>query len=47
MSQGIREITEETLNMIKPEVKKALSTGYTVDLGLTGYELEAPSLLGR
>src|SRR5579875_1931121 len=40
---GITEITAETLAMIKPSVSKALSQGYTVGLGLTGYELEEPS----
>lgn len=40
---NIMDITAETIAMIKPDVKKALSQGYTVGLGLTGYELEAPS----
>lgn len=40
---GIREITEETLSMIQPEIKKAYSQGYTLGLGLTGFELDAPS----
>lgn len=36
-------ITQDILAKLKPDMLKAQSTGYAVDLGLTGYELEAPS----
>lgn len=36
-------VTEETLSTLSEPMKKALSTGYTVGMGLQGYELEAPA----
>ncbi|MFT8930023.1 MAG: hypothetical protein ABF969_11875 [Sporolactobacillus sp.] len=43
MPDAINSITAETLSMMKPAVKKALTQGFTVGTGLTGYELEEPS----
>lgn len=43
MPDTINSITEETLDQIKPAVKKAQTQGFTVGTGLTGYELEEPS----
>jgi hypothetical protein len=40
---GMNQVTAETLSMLKPSVKKALSEGITTELGLTGYQLEEPS----
>lgn len=43
MADTINSITAETMEMMKPAVKKALTTGIQVGTGLQGYELEEPS----
>src|SRR5579859_3202824 len=43
MPADLTAVTEETLNAMQEPMRKALATGYTVGLGLQGYELEAPA----
>ena len=40
---NIRDVTQEMAEQLRPEMVKALASGFTTALGLTGYELEAPA----